>query len=61
MYKNEEISSKYFRNYKHPVDLFENLRDGNINPKEELKVKLTLNQIYLKYKKEIKNQNRMIR
>ena len=37
MYKNEEISSKYFRNYKHPVDLFENLRDGNINPKEELK------------------------
>ena len=37
MYKNEEISSKYFRNYKHSADLFTNLRDGNINPKEELK------------------------
>ena len=37
MYKNEEISSKYFRNYKNPLDLFANLRDGNINPKEELK------------------------
>ena len=36
-YKNEEISPKIFRNYQNPIELFKDLRDGNIKPKEVLK------------------------
>ena len=36
-YKNEEKSSKDFRNYQNPIDLFKDLNNGNINPKEVLK------------------------
>ena len=33
-YKPEGISLKGFRNYRDPIKLFKDLRDGNINPKE---------------------------
>ena len=36
-YKTERRSQKDFSNYQNPIDLFMNLRDGNINPKEVLK------------------------
>ena len=36
-YKTEGRSPKDFRNYQNPIELFKNLRDGNINPKEVLK------------------------
>ena len=36
-YKTEGISSKDFRSYQDPINLFEDLGDGNINPEEVLK------------------------
>ena len=36
-YKTEGISPKDFNNYQNLIDLFINLRDSNINPKEVLK------------------------
>ena len=36
-YKIEEISAKSFNNYQNLIDLFINLRDGNINSREVLK------------------------
>ena len=36
-YKTERISSKDFRNYQTPIELFKNLKDSNIDPKEVLK------------------------
>ena len=36
-YKTEGISPKDFSTYQNPIHLFENLIDGNINPKEVLK------------------------
>ena len=36
-YKTEGTSSKDFINYENPINLFINLRDGDINPKEVLK------------------------
>ena len=33
----EEMSRKCFRNYQNPIELFKDLTDGNINPKEVLK------------------------
>ena len=33
-YKTEGISPKGFRNYQNPIEVFKDLRDGNINPKE---------------------------
>ena len=35
--KMEEMSRKCFRNYQNPIELFKDLTDGNINPKEVLK------------------------
>ena len=35
--KNEGISPKYFKNYQNLIELFKDLQDGNINPKEVLK------------------------
>ena len=32
-YKTEVISPKDFSDYQNPIDLFINLRDGNINPR----------------------------
>ena len=36
-YKNEGKAPKDFRNHRNPVELFKDLRDGNINPNEVLK------------------------
>ena len=36
-YKTEGRSRKDFRSYQNTIDLFNNLKDGNINPKEVLK------------------------
>ena len=41
-YKIEGISPKDFRNYQIPIELFKDLRDGNINPKEVLKDQINL-------------------
>ena len=35
--KTEERSPKDFRDYQNPVDLFKNLKDSNVNPREVLK------------------------
>ena len=37
MYKAEERSLEIFRNYQNLIELFKDLRDGNVNPKEVLK------------------------
>ena len=39
-YKTEGISPKDFTNYQNPTELYKDLRDGNINPKEVLKDQL---------------------
>ena len=36
-YKSEGISPKDLKYYQNPIELFKDLRDGNINPKEILK------------------------
>ena len=36
-YKTEGISLKDFSNYQNPIELFQDLRDDNINPKKVLK------------------------
>ena len=36
-YKTEGRSPKDFSGYQNPIDLFINLRDGNVNPREVLK------------------------
>ena len=36
-YKTEERSLEIFRNYQNLIELFKDLRDGNVNPKEVLK------------------------
>ena len=36
-FKTEGRCPKYFRNYQNPIELFKNLRDGNLNSKEILK------------------------
>ena len=56
-YKTEGRSSKEFSNYQNLIDLFINLWDGNIDPKEVLKSQINFkNQIWAKSKKEIQNQ-----
>ena len=35
-YKTEGRSPKDFNNYQNPIDLFINLRDGNVNPRRVL-------------------------
>ena len=46
-FKTEEKIPKVLRDYQMPLELFENLRDGNLNPKEilknQVKFKLHLN------------------
>ena len=34
-YKAKRISSEDFGNFQNPIDLFKDLRDGNINPKND--------------------------
>ena len=47
-YKPEGKSPTDFSDYQNPIDLFINLKDGNVIPREVLKIKLTLNQILAK-------------
>ena len=54
-YKNEEISLKDIRNYQNLKELFKDLRDGNINPKEVLKDQINFKSVLGEIKKEIKN------
>ena len=58
-YKTEGVSPKDFSNHQNQIELFKNLRDGNINPKEVLKdqIKFKLDLGKMKCKKEIQNQN----
>ena len=63
MYKTEGIIPKDFSNYQHLIDLFKNLRHGNINPKDVLKnqinFKLDLGEIIKrKFKFKIKRSNK---
>ena len=48
-YKTEVISPKDFSDYQNPIDLFINLRDGNINPrsviKDQINFKLDLGEL----------------
>ena len=53
-YKTEGRSPKYFSNYQNLIDLFIDLRYGNINPKEVLKK----NQINFKVDLDEKKWNR---
>ena len=39
-YKTEEKSLKDFRNDQNQIELFKNLEDGNVNPREILKIKI---------------------
>ena len=43
--KNLKRSLKDFRSYQNIIDLFENLRYGNVDPKEALKSQINLDQI----------------
>ena len=43
-YKTKGISPKDFGNYQNPIELFKDLRDGNINPKEVLKDQINFDQ-----------------
>ena len=51
-YKSEEISPKDFRNHQNLIKLFEDLKDGNINPNEILKNQLKFKSDLGKIKKE---------
>ena len=52
-YKVEGRSSKDFRNYKNLIELFKDLRDGNLNLKEVLKDQIKFKSDLRKIKKEI--------
>ena len=52
-YKTEGMSPKDFINYQNLIDLFKNLRDGNINPKEALKNQTNFKSDLGEIKKEI--------
>ena len=45
VYSTDKDNRKDFGNYQMPMKLFENLGDGEIDPKEVLKIKQRLNQI----------------
>ena len=50
-YKTEVRSSKDFSNYQNLIDLFINLRDGNVNPREVLKNQINFKSDLNKIKK----------
>ena len=59
-HKTEGKSWKDFSRYQNPIDIFINLRDGNINPREVLKNQTDFKSDLKKSKKskkEIRNQN----
>ena len=56
-YKTEGRSSKDFTNYRNLIELFKNLRDGNVNSREVLKNQIILKSDLGNIKKEIQIQN----
>ena len=50
-YKNERTSPEDFRNYQNLIELFKDLRDGNINPNEVLKDQINFKSDLIKIKK----------
>ena len=56
-YKFEGRSSKDFTNYWNLIELFKNLRDGNVNSREVLKNQIILKSDLGNIKKEIQIQN----
>ena len=61
-YKNERISLKDFRNCQNLIELFKDLRDGNINPNEVLKGQINFKSDLSEIKKkEIQYQNQKIK
>ena len=53
--------SKDFSNYQNPIDIFINLRDGNINPKQVLKNHISIKSDLGGKEKEIQNQIQKIK
>ena len=60
-YKTEGISPNNFSNYQNLIDLFMNLRDGNINPREVLKDQINFKLDLSWIKKEVQIQNQKIK
>ena len=60
-YKTEGISPNNFSNYQNLIDLFINLRDGNINPREVLKDQINFKLDLSWIKKEVQIQNQKIK
>ena len=59
--KTEGRSPKDVSVYQNPIDLFKNLRHGNINPREVLKNQINLKWNLVEIKKEIQNQDQKIK
>ena len=60
-YKTQRISPKDFSNYQNPINLFINLRDGNINPRDLLKDQINFKSDIGEIKKWDKNQDQKIK
>ena len=60
-YKTEGISPNSFSNYQNLIDLFMNLRDGNINPRKVLKDQINFKLDLSWIKKEVQIQNQKIK
>ena len=58
-YKTEGRIPKDFRNYQNLIDLFRNLRDSNINPKEVLKFRSDLGEIKKKRNPDLKSKDQI--
>ena len=60
-YKTEGRRPKDFSNYQNPIDIFINLRDGNINQKQVLKNHIRVKSDLGEKEKEIENQIQKIK
>ena len=60
-YKTEGRCPKDFSNYQNPIDIFINIRDGNINPKQVLKNHISIKSDLGGKEKEIQNQIQKIK
>ena len=60
-YKTEGRSPKDVSVYQNPIELFKNLRHGNINPREVLKNRINLKSNLVEIKTEIQNQDQKIK
>ena len=53
--------SEKFRDHQNSIELFQNLRDGNVNPKEVLKNQMRFNSDLHEIKNEIQSFNQKIK